>query len=169
MSLSQALLPEYDQEMAKTRATLERVPEEKFDWRPHEKSFTFLELSNHIARLPGWGSATVEMDSLDLAPDGGQYEPPPPAESLEGVLEIFDESVASFRAALEGADDAHLMQPWTLLSGGEELFTLPRMGVLRGMIMNHVIHHRAQLGLYLRLNDIPVPAIYGPSADEGVT
>ena len=82
--------------------------------------------------------------------------------------EIFDESVASFRAALEGADDAHLMQPWTLLSGGEELFTLPRMGVLRGMIINHIIHHRAQLGVYLRLNDVPVPATYGPSADEGM-
>ncbi|MFC1661041.1 DinB family protein [Gemmatimonadota bacterium] len=168
MSLSQALLPEYDQEMAKTRTVLERVPADRFGWKPHEKSFSFLELSNHIARLPGWGSATVEMESLDLAPDGGQYEPPPPAESPEGVLELFDETAAAFRTALEGADDATLMQPWTLYSGGEELFTLPRMAVLRGMILNHIIHHRAQLAVYLRLSDIPVPAIYGPSADEGM-
>jgi uncharacterized damage-inducible protein DinB len=168
MSINQALLPEYDQEIAKTRTVLERVPAERFDWKPHEKSFSFMELSNHLARLPEWGAETIKTESLDLAPDGGEYVPPPPKESPEGVLELFDETTAAFRAALAGADDQALMQPWTLYSGGEELFTMPRIAVLRGMILNHIIHHRGQLTVYLRLNDVPVPAVYGPSADEGM-
>ena len=169
MSVGQALLPEYEQEMQKTRTLLERIPAERFSWKPHEKSFSFMELANHLARLPEWGSETLGTESLDLAPEGGTYQPPPPAESPEGVLELFDENTATFREALTRASDSELMQPWTLLSGGEELFTLPRIAVLRGMILNHIIHHRGQLSVYLRLNDIPVPAIYGPSADEGMS
>jgi len=166
MSLSAALIPEFDLEMAKTRMTLERVPSELFSWKPHEKSFSFKELANHLARIPGWGTATITMDSLDLDPEKGQYVPPPPGETVGEVLELFDEGVAGFRNALASADDETLMQSWTLLLGGKEFFTMPRLAVIRGMILNHVIHHRGQFTMYLRLNDLPVPALYGPSADE---
>ncbi|MFH1764961.1 MAG: DinB family protein [Gemmatimonadota bacterium] len=167
MSLSSALLPEFDQEMAKTRTALERVPGDKFSWKPHEKSFSFMELANHLVRLPSWGGATLKTESMDLDPVKGEFVPPPPAETPGAVLAAFDEGVAGFRSALEEASDEELMKPWTLLHGGEELFTMPRLAVLRGMILNHIIHHRGQFTLYLRLNDIPVPALYGPSADEG--
>jgi uncharacterized damage-inducible protein DinB len=166
MSLSASLLPELDQEMAHTRKALERVPAEKFSWRPHDRSYSFMELANHLARLPGWGAQTIGSESLDLDPDAGEFQPPPPAETPGGVLDAFDQSVAGFRRALEGATDEDLMRPWTLLHGGKELFTMPKVGVLRGMILNHIVHHRGQLTVYLRLNDLPVPAIYGPSADE---
>jgi uncharacterized damage-inducible protein DinB len=167
MTLSAAMLPEFDQEMAKTRTALERVPGEKFSWKPHEKSFSFMELANHLARLPGWGAATFNTESMDLDPEKGEFVPPPPAETPEGVMAAFDQSVAKFRSALEGATDEDFMVPWTLLYGGKELFTMPRLAVVRGMILNHIVHHRGQFTLYLRLNDIPVPALYGPSADEG--
>ncbi len=167
MKLSSAMLPELDQEMEKTRTTLERAPGEKFSWKPHEKSFSFMELANHLARLPGWGAATLKTESMDLDPEKGEFVPPPPSETPEGVLAAFDQSVAELRNALEGATDEELMAPWTLLYGGKELFTMPRLAVIRGMILNHIVHHRGQFTLYLRLNDIPVPALYGPSADEG--
>jgi uncharacterized damage-inducible protein DinB len=128
-----------------------------------EKSFSFMEMANHLARLPGWGAATLETDSMDL----DQFVPPPPAGTQEGVLASFDQNVSGFRRALEEASDEELMKPWTLLQGGRELFTMPRMTVLRLMILNHIVHHRGQFTVYLRLNDLPVPALYGPSADEG--
>jgi len=167
MSLAASLLPEFDQEMAKTRTTLERVPAEKFTWKPHEKSFSFMEMANHLARIPEWGAATLSTESMDVAPEKGEYVPPPPAETPDGVLAVFDEGVAGFRSALEAASDEDLMKPWALLNRGEELFKMPRIAVVRGMILNHVIHHRGQLTVYLRLNDLPIPALYGPSADEG--
>jgi uncharacterized damage-inducible protein DinB len=167
MSLSASLLPEFDQEMGKTRTTLERVPDEKFGWKPHEKSFSFMELANHLARLPEWGTATLITDSMDLDPEKGEFVPPPPVETAEEVLALFDDGVAAFRSALEGASDEDLMEPWTLSNGGQELFTMPRLAVIRGMILNHTVHHRGQLTVYLRLNDLPVPPLYGPSADEG--
>ena len=165
MGLISELLSEFDQEMAKTRTTLARAPGDKFGWKPHGKSFSFMELTNHLARLPGWGTATLKTQSMDL----DRFVPPPPAETAEGVLAAFDRNVAEFRSALEEASDEDLMRPWTLLQGGRELFTMPRLAVVRGMILNHILHHRGQLTLYLRLNDIPVPALYGPSADEGGT
>lgn len=167
MSLSSALLPEFDQEMAKTRVSLERVPTESFDWKPHERSFSFMDLANHLARLPLWGAATLTTESLDLDPEVGGFEMPPPDESCDTVLASFDKNLAEFRAALAEAGDEDLMRPWALLNAGEELFTMPRIAVIRGMILNHMVHHRGQLSVYLRLNDIPVPALYGPSADEG--
>ena len=167
MSLSSSLLPEFDQEMANTRRALERVPREEFDWTPHEKSYSFMELANHLARLPGWGAATVRTDSLDLDPAMGEFVPPAPREDPEGVLAVFDESVADFRAALEAASDESLLEPWTLFRSGIALLTMPKLAVVRGLVLNHIIHHRGQLTVYLRLNDIPVPALYGPSADEG--
>jgi uncharacterized damage-inducible protein DinB len=167
MSISEALLPEFDHEMANTRKTLERVPVDKFDFKPHEKSMPMGALSIHLAEMPGWVAETINKDSLDLAPpDASPYERPV-VKSQDDLLGMFDKNVAAARAALTGASDEQLMQPWSLLSGGQEILTLPRIGVLRGFVMNHSIHHRAQLGVYLRLNDIPVPSIYGPSADEG--
>jgi hypothetical protein len=169
MALSEALLPEFDQEMANTRKTLERVPLENPGWKPHEKSMTMGRLSQHVAELPGWAVFTIEKDSLDVAPPGAPpYQPPPPPASRQELLAMFDKNVAAGRAAIAGASDEHLMMPWSLLFGGRTVFTLPRIGVLRTSLMNHLIHHRAQLGVYLRLNNIPVPALYGPSADEGV-
>lgn len=167
MSISSTILPEFDHEMANTRTTLERVPLEKFSWRPHPRSFSFMELANHLARLPSWGAATLKSDSLDLDPEKSEFVPPSPEETPEKVLAIFDENVADFRSALLDTGDEEMMKPWTLLHGGRELFTMPRVAVLRGMILNHILHHRGQLTVYLRLNDLPVPALYGPSADEG--
>ena len=166
MGLSEALLPEFDQEMATTRKTLERVPEEKFDWKPHEKSTTLGGLATHLANLPSWVGHTIDKEELDMAPPG---QPPlriEPARTRDEVLAAFDRNVAAARAALAGASDERLLGPWTLLQGGNKVLTLPRAAVLRSFVLSHSIHHRAQLGVYLRLNDIPVPSVYGPSADE---
>jgi uncharacterized damage-inducible protein DinB len=166
MQINQALLPEFDMEMAKTRKTLERVPEDNFGWKPHEKSMTMGRLTGHIAEIPMWGTLTINESNFDVAPIGA----PPPrafiAASRQEALDTFDKNVASARTAIEGASNERLMEPWSLLHGGAPMFTMPRIAVLRGFVMNHMIHHRAQLGVYLRLNDIPVPSIYGPSADE---
>jgi len=166
MSIAAAFLPEFDQEMAKTRDTLERVPQDKFSWKPHEKSFSFMEMANHLARLPGWGAATLTTESMDLDPESGGYVPPAPVDTPEEVLKVFDESVAQFRTALEAMADEEMMKPWTLHFGGNEIFSMPRVAVVRAMILNHILHHRGQLTVYLRLNDLPLPALYGPSADE---
>jgi uncharacterized damage-inducible protein DinB len=167
MAISSALLGEYDHEMAKARETLQRVPDGKFDWKPHAKSMSMGRLAAHIALMPSWAKMTMESPQLDVAPVGGQPIPQPELKSREQVLAFFDQSVPAARAAIAAASDQSMMEPWALLSGGKTVFSMPRVAVLRGMIMNHMIHHRAQLGVYLRLNDIPVPAIYGPSADEG--
>jgi uncharacterized damage-inducible protein DinB len=167
MSISDALLPEFDHEMANTRKTLERVPLDKSDWKPHEKSMAMGPLAIHLAEMPGWVVETINKDALDLAPpDAPPYERPQ-VNSQADLLAMFDKNVAAARDALAGVSDEHLFQPWTLLSGGQTILTLPRIGVIRGFVISHSIHHRAQLGVYLRLNDIPVPSIYGPSADEG--
>lgn len=167
MALSDALLPEFDMEMANTRKTLERVPEDKFGWKPHEKSGTMGWLAGHVANLPSWATYTIGQDSLDLAPGGVAPTPAPPAKSRKELLDTFDKNVAEARAAIAGAKDDHLFKPWSLLRNGATLFNMPRVAVLRSFVMNHLIHHRAQLGVYLRLNNVPLPAIYGPSADEG--
>ena len=166
MPMSQALLPEFDHEMANTRKALERVPEEKFGWKPHEKSMTLGRLATHVAELTGWVPTTLESESFDFAPPGAPPIQPKTAGSRAELLEMFDKNVATARAAISGASDAQLMVPWTLLAGGKTIFSMPRIAVLRGMVMNHIIHHRGQLTVYLRLNDVPVPALYGPSADE---
>jgi len=167
MTLGAAMLPEFDHEMMNTRKTLERIPEEKFSWKPHEKSMVMGNLATHLATIPSWVAYTLDRDSLDVAPPG---EPPlqnTPANSVKELLERFDRNVAEARAGIAGANDEHLLKPWSLLAGGKTIFKLPRIAVLRSSILNHAIHHRAQLGVYLRLNDVAVPAIYGPSADEG--
>jgi uncharacterized damage-inducible protein DinB len=117
--------------------------------------------------MPGWAVPTIEETSLDIAPVGSAPYQPPAFASTEEIVAQFDKNVAAARAVIAGASDEHLMQPWSLLAGGKTIFTMPRAGVLRTMVMNHIIHHRGQLSVYLRLNEIPVPSIYGPSADEG--
>lgn len=166
MAIGKSLLPEFDYEMANTRKTLERVPDDKWDWKPHDKSFPMGNLATHLANLPSWGALAVSSDSFDLAP-GGQPVKTPELNSTAAVLAKFDENVAATRAAIAGVNDEDLFKPWTLLSNGKTIMTLPKIAVLRSFVVNHMIHHRAQLGVYLRLNDLPVPSIYGPSADEG--
>jgi uncharacterized damage-inducible protein DinB len=167
MSIGSSLLPEFDQEMANTRKALERIPDDKFDWKPHEKSWAMGGLATHLANLPIWTVYTINQDSLDLAPPGGESLTVKEKGSRREILEDFDKNVAAARAAIVGASDEELLKPWTLLKGGVTLMTLPKIAVLRSFVMNHIIHHRGQFTVYLRLNDVPVPSIYGPSADEG--
>ena len=166
MSLSQSLLPEFDHEMANTRKVLERIPEDKLDWKVHPKSNTIGWVGMHLAEIPGWADMTLNQDSLDVAPVGGQPYRTPAATSRQAILERFDKNVAAARAAIAAASDEQFMKPWSLLRGGKAVFTLPRAAVLRSFVLSHNIHHRAHLCVYLRLNDVPVPALYGPSADE---
>lgn len=167
MPISQALLPEFDQEMANTRKTLERVPEDKFGWKPHDKSMTMARLAGHVAEIPSWAGYAIDHESFDVAPPGAPPYQPPEIKSRQQVLDMFHSNIAAARAAISSASDENLMKNWSLLVGGKNIFTMPRVAVIRSMVMNHLIHHRAQLGVYLRLNNIPVPALYGPSADEG--
>lgn len=166
MALRDAILPEFDHEMQNTRRTLERVPEGKADWAPHSKSMKMGRLAGHLAELPGWVVDALSKDSLDVRPAGGSQYKPFVMTSRQELLDTFDKNVAAGRGAIAAASDETMFKPWSLLAGGKTIFTLPRIGVLRGFVLSHVIHHRAQLGVYLRLNDVPVPAIYGPSADE---
>lgn len=161
MTFSEMLLPEFDQEVAHTRKTLERVPEDKFGWKPHEKSMTMLRLATLVADLPGWAINTIEKDYLDIA----HYEYSK-VNSRQDLLDILDKNARLGHAAIAGATDDHLKKPWSLRMGEKTVFTDSRINVLRSSVINHLVHHRAQLGVFLRLNDIPVPAIYGPSADE---
>jgi uncharacterized damage-inducible protein DinB len=165
MSIAQSFLPEFDHEMANTRRTLERVPEDKLEYKPDPKSMSLGVLANHIAQMPGYAAVTMSTESFDVAP-GGQPVKQPVATSRAQLLAEFDKNVAAGRAAIAACPDDKMMQPWSLLAGGNPMFTMPRAGVIRAMVMNHVIHHRAQLTVYYRLNGIPVPALYGPSADE---
>jgi uncharacterized damage-inducible protein DinB len=167
MSISASLLPEFDQEMANTRKALERMPDDKFDWKPHEKSGTMGWLANHLANLPSWTVYTINQDSLDLAPQDGESIKWEGKGSRRELLDYFDKNVGAARAAIAEASDEEFLKPWSLLKGGVTLMTLPKIAVMRGFVMNHIIHHRGQFTVYLRLNDVPVPPLYGPSADEG--
>ncbi len=165
--ISQSVLPEFDNEMANTRKVLERLTDAIATWKPHPKSFAAGDLGLHIANLVGWTSVTLGQTELDMNPPGGPAWKSPPYESAKRTLEVFDGEVVKARAALASASDADFAVHWTLKSGGNAIFTMPRVAVIRIFVMNHVIHHRAQLTVYLRMKDIPVPSIYGPSADEG--
>jgi uncharacterized damage-inducible protein DinB len=167
VKLTDLFLPEFDQEMASVRKTLERIPENNLSFKPHPKSMPLDRLAGHLAELAGWGTFTIQQDSLDLRPAGQPPMQPAIATSQKQVLELFDKNRDATRQAIAGASDEHLMKDWSLLRAGQTILQMPRISVLRMFCMNHVIHHRAQLGVYLRLNDIPVPSIYGPSADEG--
>jgi len=165
MTIAEMLLPEFDREVAATRKTLERVPDDRFDWKPHEKSTTMGGLATHLSNLLSWAVHTIEKDSIDIAPGGVPVRAEPVRSAAEAV-EIFDRNAAAARAAIAGADDGRMAGSWTLFANGQQIFSQPRAGVLRGMVMNHLIHHRAQLGVYLRLLDVALPRTYGPSADE---
>jgi uncharacterized damage-inducible protein DinB len=164
MSISDILLPELDHELATTRKLLERVPTDKFGWKPHDKSMAMGQLAVHLATLPSWMGLTLNTAELDFA--ASPYSPPK-AETTEELLAIFDKEAAEAHAALAAAKDETFLETWTLRNGDHVIFSLPKAAVARTFVISHVIHHRGQLSVYLRLNDIPVPSIYGPSADEG--
>jgi uncharacterized damage-inducible protein DinB len=166
MTIGQSMLPEFDQEMQGTRKVLERVPDDKWGWKPHEKSGTVGWLAAHVATMPGWIGMTLTTDELDYAPVNGPAYEPPKIENRQQLLAEFDKNAAEARKALASTSDADIMKDWTLLARGQKIFTMPRVACLRGMVMNHIIHHRAQLTVYYRLLGVPVPGLYGPSADE---
>jgi uncharacterized damage-inducible protein DinB len=163
-NLSHALITELQHEAQITRTVLERVPTDKFDYRPHEKSMTFGELASHVVDTYNWYQATLTLEELDFATT--DYTPFK-ATSTEDLLDALDKGSAAAAELLASASDADLMVEWTMKAGEQVHFSMPRIAVIRGMLMNHMIHHRGQLSVYLRMNDIPVPQIYGPSADEG--
>jgi uncharacterized damage-inducible protein DinB len=167
MRLSETLLPELDQEMATTRRLLERVPDDSLGWRPHDKSMTLGRLGTHVAELPGFVAMILGGSEFDLTSRTSGYTPKT-LDKHQEMLDLFDGNVRSARTAIESAENEALMQPWTLRRGEQVIFTLPRIAALRSMFFSHTIHHRGQLSVYLRLNDVPVPSIYGPSADEAV-
>ena len=164
MPISASVLPEFDTEMATTRTLLERVPESRASWAPHARSRTLGELALHIASLPRLGLITMESDELDVEPlNGGNG-----AVGFNGTADLvraFDENVKRARVAIESATDSDMMEAWTLRRAGRTVWTLPRAAVLRSFILSHMIHHRGQLSVYLRLTEVPVPAVYGPTAD----
>jgi hypothetical protein len=160
-----AWLAVFDEEMPLTRRCLERVPEERFTWRPHPKSPTLGWLANFCAQLISWTPMTIATDGLDFG-DPANQTPRAELTTRAEVLDLFDRNVAAARAALATVSDARLAGTWTLRRGAEVMVSRPREEVLRRWVLHHAIHHRAQLGVYLRLLDVPVPAIYGPSADE---
>lgn len=165
MAIRDSLLPELDQELATTRKLLEAVPEAKTAFRPHQKSWTLGELSLHLAHVLTWLPSTLETTEFDLSPPGGPSFAPPRFESAAATLRMFDETSRAARAALAAASDAELKVPWTLKRRGQGLFTMPRVDCVRSFVMNHLIHHRGQLTVYLRLCDVPLPPVYGPTAD----
>lgn len=167
MAIKDILLPEYDHEMAVTRRTLERVPVEDFSWKPHDRSFALGALATHLANIPTWAHTVLENTVFDLADTPVGSRKTVPLVSREEVLQRFDKNVAEGRRLLDGQSDAQLLAMWTFKNAGETVFTLPRIAALRNFVLNHNVHHRAQLGVYLRLRNVPVPAMYGPSADEG--
>jgi len=166
MKIADTIIPQFDHEMAVTRKVLERIPDDKFDWKPHSKSMTLGNLVSHLAEIPGWTVPTIAQPSLDLAPVGGTPFATHKVGNRQEALSQFDKNVAAAKEILPTASDQNLLEPWALMAAGSEIFKMPRVAVLRSFIISHLIHHRAQLGVYLRLNDISHPAIYGPSADE---
>lgn len=157
---SKALLSELDVEMPTTRRLLERVPSDKGDWKPHPKSFSLAHLSQLVARMPGWLTGTMRQPDIDLTSFQGYSN-----ETTQTLLDEFDRNVREARDAIGSAEESVYGQPWSLKRGGHVLFTLPRGAVMRQTI-NHLVHHRGQLTVYLRLLDVPLPSIYGPTADE---
>jgi uncharacterized damage-inducible protein DinB len=163
MSISKLLVPEFDEEMKKTRATLERVPADKPEFAPHPKSMPLGKLAPHVAQLVGFGFSILTTPQLDFST--ANYKPLP-LESAAQLVGVLDESAAKVRSALAALPDEAWEQDWKLLMSGKPLFEGSRFLAYRAMFLNHIVHHRAQLGVYLRLNEKPVPSIYGPSADE---
>lgn len=166
MSYAVSLLPEFDEEMANTRKVLERFPEEKADWRAHPKSNTLGWNANHLAEIPGWVVGTINDTEWDFSPPGAPAYQTPALATRAEILAEFDKNVAAARQAIESVNDEDMEVPWTLKYQGDVIFTMPRAAVIRSFVLNHIIHHRAITCVYLRLNDLPVPGMYGPSGDE---
>jgi uncharacterized damage-inducible protein DinB len=161
MNIIDLILPELGNEMATTRRLLERLPDPQFDWKPHAKSMTLGRLATHIAEIPGWVGSIVDKPGFDV---GGDYTPQVAA-SMAEVLAMLDRNVTQVTQALRPLTDATLMETWRLTKQGQPILEMPRLGVVRILLLNHLIHHRGQLAVYLRLLDVPLPSIYGPSAD----
>ena len=166
MNYAETILPEFDREIANTRKVLERVPENKLDWQAHPKSHTIGWNANHLAEILGWVPGILTAPSWDIAPIGGEPYQSPKGTSRREILDLFDRNVAAARKAIAAVRDDQMTQPWSLLKAGTSLFTMPRVTVIRSFVLNHLIHHRAILCVYLRLNNIPVPGMYDPSGDE---
>jgi uncharacterized damage-inducible protein DinB len=164
MPLIDALLPEFDREMGLTRRVLERVPDGRFDWKPHPTSVTLGRLAEHLTEMAMWAANTMDQSELDLsAQRPADYRAPT---TRAAVLSQFDAGYRSARQHLVNKTDAEFAAPWTLKNGGKEVFTAPKATVMRNFVLNHMIHHRAQLTVYFRMLGVPVPSIYGPSGDE---
>ena len=166
MSMAEFLVGEFDHESGTTRKVLERVPEEHAAWAPHTKSKSMGELANHIAGLPVWVGRILNAPEYDFLAPGATTPGIRPWESKSALLAKHDKNVADARALIAKASDAQFLEPWSMKRGGEVMFTLPRIAVLRSMVYSHAVHHRGQLTVYLRLKDVPLPGVYGPSADE---
>lgn len=162
--IGSTFIAELEHEAKVAREVLSRVPADKFDWKPHEKSMTFGRLASHIAEMFGWTPSTLTQPELDFSKF--DYKPFEPA-STDELVEFLDKNVAEAIEALRNTSDEQFMESWTMRNAETEYFTMPKVAVMRSFIMNHIVHHRGQLSVYLRLNDIAVPSIYGPSADEG--
>jgi uncharacterized damage-inducible protein DinB len=160
MTHAETMLPEFDQEMATTRRLLERVPSDRGEWRPHPKSFPLGHLAQLVATMPGWVTTTIRQPAIDLAGQAGYS-----FQKTESLVEQFDRHVREAREALASASDVDFVAPWSLRRGDQVLLTLPRGAAVRQHV-NHLIHHRGQLTVYLRLVDVPLPQVYGPTADE---
>ncbi len=164
MTFVEWLLPEFDREMGLTRRVLERVPDGQFGWKPHEQSMTLGRLAEHLAELPQWLTRTMTDAGIDYTAERpAGYRSP---DTRGAVLALFDKHAAEARSALAGRTDAELLAPWTLRHQGKEVFTMPKVSVVRGFVINHIVHHRGQLTVYLRMQGVALPSIYGPSADE---
>ena len=163
--IAQQTLMQFDHIVAGCRATLEAVPDDRLDWRPHEKSWTLGELATHVAMLPNWTVATLTMSEFDVAPDGDGPPQNPVLKSAAELVAALDESVAAARETIEATSDEVFAGTWTLKVAGEDRFSMPKTVVMRSFVLDHLIHHRAQLGVYLRLLDVPVPQMFGPTAD----
>ena len=161
MAISEALIAEFQQEAAATRQLLERLPQDKLTWRPHEKSMPLGRLATHIAELPAWTKITLKQDTLDVAGFN-----PTVLESVSEILELFDKNAAECLEILADTPDEEYSRMWTMTQGDNEVFSAPKGTVMRSFVMNHIVHHRGQLTVFLRLNDVPLPMTYGPSADD---
>jgi len=164
--ISHSMLPEFDHEMANLRKTLERVPEGNPDFRPHAKSMTLSQLAGHLVEIPMWATMTIKQDEYDFNPSQGPKYQPYIMTTRADLLARFDAELKPARESLAVMTDDQMMATWTLKNAGQTVLAMPRVAVLRSFVMNHMVHHRAQLGVYLRMNDVPVPGLYGPSADE---
>jgi uncharacterized damage-inducible protein DinB len=166
MNYAETILPEFDREMTNTRKALERVPENKLDWQAHPKSHTIGWNANHLAEILSWVEGWLTGSSWDFAPIGGEPYQSPKLTNCQEILDLFDRNVAAARKAITAVKDDQMTQPWSLLKAGTTIFTMPRAALIRGFVLNHLIHHRAILCVYLRLNNISVPGMYDPSGDE---